>query len=518
MSNSKKEKELEIDEEKAYFELCQIISEAIQTQDANLLEIRINEWKRKYPYNKFSKNLKAKIDYILNQYYSELIEYIIKTIKTQEEKKKFNQSKSLVELYKIIKSTNDIKDLKKKVDKWKSNYPIDDFMKMYKSKVQRYTSQKYLEENSFDTEKAFYDLYYMLKTNSTFEELKEKVFIWEKDYSIGEKYSTDDFKKHSSNVKALLDEEYLYSISKEDEKEDSVQAKENSLALQTASFGAFTQVLKSGNMSKVIEWIYKNRNISFNNFYKEQLVSKTAFKFPISMLENKKFKMDLNKTGLSFEEYQNIDSSRKYVIAMFINNLMKEKAQSETTFQAAFTKSELAKSFKMTKEDITKNKYNEEKSNESISTDIELNKNDNQIIIDLNNNFENIKDTNTQENLNVKLDDNIIKDEEPLFIIDLPCDTDNKEIEESNKQNQEFSITENNKDYNVNKTEIEEKSDDVASSYTMFNPDFLTAVYAKSQIAERTPKTVEKVDEIVSKSVEEKQMDKSEIIFYGINN
>ena len=50
MSDSKKKKELEIDEEKAYAELCEIIAEAIQTQDANLLETRISEWKRKYPF------------------------------------------------------------------------------------------------------------------------------------------------------------------------------------------------------------------------------------------------------------------------------------------------------------------------------------------------------------------------------------------------------------------------------------------------------------------------------------
>ena len=231
-----KKEENQIDEERAYLELCQIIAEALETMDINLLQYRINEWKKKYPYEKFSKNLKAKIDFLLSQYYTEIINQILKTIKERREKKKFDQGKAMVKLYKIIKETNDLKELNKKVEAWKKEFPINDFMDMYKKRAKKYTSRKYLEENSFDTKKAFYDLHDTLNVNATYEELKEKVKVWEKDYRIGEKFKVEDFKGKSSEVKRMLDDEYLYSISKEDEKEDSLYERQTSLAIQTARY------------------------------------------------------------------------------------------------------------------------------------------------------------------------------------------------------------------------------------------------------------------------------------------
>ena len=49
MGNAKAEKEeLKKLEDEAYFELCQIIAEAIQLQDIELLDYRIASWKNKY--------------------------------------------------------------------------------------------------------------------------------------------------------------------------------------------------------------------------------------------------------------------------------------------------------------------------------------------------------------------------------------------------------------------------------------------------------------------------------------
>lgn len=50
MSSPKKvqEQELKKLEDEAYFELCQIIAEAMQYQDVDLLNARIAYWKNKY--------------------------------------------------------------------------------------------------------------------------------------------------------------------------------------------------------------------------------------------------------------------------------------------------------------------------------------------------------------------------------------------------------------------------------------------------------------------------------------
>ena len=442
--SKKSDKLNEIDEEKAYLELCQIIAEAIQTQDINLLQYRIYEWKRKYPYEKFSKNLKAKIDYLLNQYYSEVINQILKSIKQRREKKDFNQRKALIKLYKMIKETNDIKELNKKINEWKKEYPVNDFMEMYKKRVKKYTSRKYLEENAFDTNKAFYDLCHLFKANATYEELKDKVLVWEKDYSIGEQFKVDDFNKKSIEVKRMLDDEYLYSISKEDEKEDTLRRRKASVAIQAARFEEFMKVIEKGNMAKIVEWIYKNRNVEFGGFYKEQIITKTSVKFPFSKLENTTLKLNLNERGLSFCEYQTIDESRRYIITEFIKYLVKDKKLDYNTFQKEFNKSQDAKN---------RNISNHEMIEQDLQSS-EINANPAEI-----------------ENY-VEQDRVIHQDEqEPTtYVIDL------------NIENQ------NNEDNKLQITELETKpvtsKDEGIDSFIIVHPDFLKVVYEKSKIAE----------------------------------
>ena len=56
-------------EEQAYFELCQIIAEALQLQDIELLDIRIATWKKKYKKlldSPYSSNFKKRIEFLLN--------------------------------------------------------------------------------------------------------------------------------------------------------------------------------------------------------------------------------------------------------------------------------------------------------------------------------------------------------------------------------------------------------------------------------------------------------------------
>ena len=125
-------------EEEAYFELCQIIAEAIQVQDVNLLNSRIESWKAKYKKvldnNIPNSSFKSKIKRLLDEdYQSELIAQILNQIKAKVQfKQSINQLKALRELYVTIKETDDLKTLKNKVEEWKSKYPTSDFLDMYK--------------------------------------------------------------------------------------------------------------------------------------------------------------------------------------------------------------------------------------------------------------------------------------------------------------------------------------------------------------------------------------------------
>ena len=144
-----KQEELNKLEEQACFELCQIIAEAMQTQNVDLLDQRIAEWKRKYkklldgslPNSKFKK----KIEFLLNEYYSSVTRYIQERIRFKEYVKIENQSKAIRKLRTIIKETNDLHTLEKKVKEWKNKYPYESFLKMYQRIIDKSTSKsKYI--------------------------------------------------------------------------------------------------------------------------------------------------------------------------------------------------------------------------------------------------------------------------------------------------------------------------------------------------------------------------------------
>ena len=157
MADNKKvqEEDLKKLEDEAYFELCQIIAEAMELQDVDLLNARIASWKNKYkklldrPSTNSRSDFKKRIEFLLNQYYSEVTKYILSQLKLNEEKKIKNQSKALTELYTIIRDTNDYDLLKKKVKKWEEKYPVSGFLKMYQKRIHLYTRDKNLRENAY---------------------------------------------------------------------------------------------------------------------------------------------------------------------------------------------------------------------------------------------------------------------------------------------------------------------------------------------------------------------------------
>ena len=155
MANDKKtqSEDLKKLEDEAYFELCQIIAEAMQYQDVELLNSRISAWKNKYKKllddSPSNSNFKKRVEFLLTQYYSSVTQYILGQLKLKEEKKIENQSRALKKLYSIIKETNDLDLLKKKVNEWKEKYPVSGFIKMYQKRIELYTREKNLKENAF---------------------------------------------------------------------------------------------------------------------------------------------------------------------------------------------------------------------------------------------------------------------------------------------------------------------------------------------------------------------------------
>lgn len=351
-------------EDEAYYELCQIIAEAMQYQDVGLLDSRIAAWKTKYKKlldeSPSNSNFKKRVEFLLTQYYSEITQYILKQLKLKEEKKVENQSKALRQLYSIIKDTNDYDLLKKKVEKWKEKYPISGFLKMYQKRIELYTRDKNLRENAFDQEKAFSDLVDITKIHGTLDELKNELSLWEEKYSINNKYTIDDFIKHQSEVKRFVSDEFLQSIAREEtntaDKNDIDIVEEynnkscSNISLQaTAYSGLLVIASKPNNVNELFDWVYKNRYIKFNDKYKELILNATYLNYRPQFLNSLTVpNIDILNTSLSFDEYKNIDEIKKYAIISYFNLLLPpDKAISNDYFnkhiQTIYSKSEKAR-------------------------------------------------------------------------------------------------------------------------------------------------------------------------------
>ena len=335
MSNAKAEQEdLKKLEDEAYLELCQIIAEAMQYQDITLLDQRIVDWKKKYKKlldsnSSASTNFKKRIEYLLNEYYSEITQYILKQIRKTEQKRIENQSKVLRKLYYIIKETDDLTLLEKKVKEWEDKYPISGFLNMYQKRIKIYTSEKYLKENAFDQDMAFRDLYYITILNRTYDELKEEVKKWEDTYSIHDKFELDDFIKNQSAVNRYTSDEYLKSIAHSDNSNNQEiilpekKATDSSLPKQAAAYSSLMSVArKPNNIDEIFDWVYKYNYINFNDEYKSLIMSAIYNDYSPTYLNSLSIpKINLSRS-LSFEEYQNIDEIKRYAVISYFNLLL----------------------------------------------------------------------------------------------------------------------------------------------------------------------------------------------------
>ena len=406
MGNAKAEKEeLKKLEDEAYFELCQIIAEAIQLQDIELLDFRIASWKNKYKklLDNPSPEFKKRIEYLLNEYYSSVTQYIQSQIKFNENKKIENQSKALRELYVIIRDTDDLKTLEKKVNAWKEKYPKDKFLKMYQSKYEHMTSKRNLRENAFDQEIAFKDLIEITKHTGTFEEFAREREQWENKYSIHDKFELDDFIKHQSDIKRYTSDEYLHSISRDEEpkensnltasetteapkkteQEEQSQKVYSDLAKQASAYTALLAISqKPNNVNEMFKWVYKNGSIKFNDKYKELILNATYLDYSPTYLNKLRTPgLNVNNKSLSYEEFKEMDDIKRYAIISYFNLLLPpDKAISNGFFNSCIN-TVYAKSEKAKYTNSSLNEINQENLKDGI--EIKLSKSDAEQELDL---------------------------------------------------------------------------------------------------------------------------------------
>lgn len=329
MSNtkvSKEEKEkLEQLENEAFLELCQIIAIATQAQDIEYLNNMISIWKSKYKnlLDNPSPNFKKRIEFLLNQYYSKIVEFILSQIKFKEEKAIKNQRKALNKLYTIIKDNYDLDTLKSEIKKWEEKYPYDSFLSMYQKRIDAAKKEKNLEENAFRQEEAFRDLYYdVVNRSGTIEELKSYLKRWEQKYSINDRFTIDQFIKHQSEVKRYVSDDFLISIAKTPENilsNATTKVSESNLDAQAVAYNKLKAIIgMRNNLNEVFTWVYKNRNVKFDDRYKELILSATYAQYSPLLLKQLSIPdFDISKNYLPIEQYTNIDEIKRYAIISY---------------------------------------------------------------------------------------------------------------------------------------------------------------------------------------------------------
>ena len=107
LTDEAKNKLRDFDELEAYFLLCEIFSNAQTTKDYARFQSDLAEWKKRYPIDLFSDELKRKIKYMLSK---EFIETVLKDFAVFEALSKKDPAKGLEKLRDVLDKAEKHKD------------------------------------------------------------------------------------------------------------------------------------------------------------------------------------------------------------------------------------------------------------------------------------------------------------------------------------------------------------------------------------------------------------------------
>ncbi len=323
------------DEEEAYQELLMILQQAIAMQSLDSIEPLLEAWKRKYPLESFSDIYKRKIK-ALKDYFEQ--EY--KTLLNLTERKKVDTVKAYFELCKIVgnaKWDRNLKLAKAKIETWRNRYYTadkqNDFSASYKSKIKHLTDEDYLFSitERIDQKAATEELEKLVdeaKTKRNFQEFEKNYEAWSK------KYPYEDLKSDSkSKVDRLMKYEYTpvfeeyqkkleeaTSLGVDMSKEDPTNIEEviSTNIMQKSAYFELLEILnKPHNDVRVLDWIYKYRMLNFDDYHKGLIVEKTAPYYKIPKHKNIQISDIGTSSDLSYDEFDNIDKSRKLAVTQY---------------------------------------------------------------------------------------------------------------------------------------------------------------------------------------------------------
>ena len=217
LTDETKQKLRDFDEQEAYFLLCEIFANAQASKDYAKFQTDLAEWKKHYPIDLFSENLKRKIKYMLSK---EFLDTILKDFTAFDELSKKDPAVGLEKLRKVLDKAEKHKDKKQldnsylyneaegyyDLDKLYKEYPLDFLKEKYPHIVKLLTSQANIDKvlQKFDSDLAYDELIKITEHPEEFKNFDEYKNVLEE---YQKNFPVDDFSdKYKSQVQTILNE------------------------------------------------------------------------------------------------------------------------------------------------------------------------------------------------------------------------------------------------------------------------------------------------------------------------
>jgi len=335
------EKNIDFDEEEAYYELCEIIAMARQTGDYVRFQNDLQEWKKFYPIESFSEKYKSKIKYLLSEQFlnSILKDYLI-FVKCSQ----MDPSKQLDKLKKIYHRAEQHKDGKKLDSELKAfyqDYPLKYLKDKFPHIIAKLTSNSYREKvlQKFDSTEAydeFAKLVYDSHHYSSLEDLKVDL------KPLQEKYPLEDFSPdYRQKIEVLLQEDFLKQIieSKEssselnlddlasgtvirlDDEEKTSSSNYTGILNQKTAYFELLEIMKNpNNVNGIFNWTYTYMKYigKFDDYHKGLILSTLLPYYPFPKQNHYHIPIMKSNGHLSFDEYLSIHEIKKASIFQFL--------------------------------------------------------------------------------------------------------------------------------------------------------------------------------------------------------
>ena len=344
LTDEAKNKLRDFDELEAYFLLCEIFSNAQTTKDYARFQSDLAEWKKRYPIDLFSDELKRKIKYMLSK---EFIETVLKDFAVFEALSKKDPAKGLEKLRDVLDKAEkhkDAKQLDKDLENLYKEYPLKFLKEKYPHVVNQLLSKsnrtRILEK--FDSSLAYKELSSIVEHPEKFRdegEFKSTIEEWQKLYPTQD--FNDDFKANVDNkLSNALDAKFLAdnfsSITELDLNNGQVitiDPVSTPLIVQDALHDFFKIADKNaGDVNGLFNWTCKySKYINLldddaKGAIVTSLMSKFAYDLPPVGTKYKMPKMDTDANGLlSLSEYNSIDDTKKEVVIQLLGMLSTEQ-------------------------------------------------------------------------------------------------------------------------------------------------------------------------------------------------